>query len=244
MRTFLSKSGTLYCVAMPIGNPRDITLRALDILGQASLIACEDTRTAKEALGSLGIRPPRLLSYFEHNEEQRSAQILEVLQSGQDVALVSEAGTPTISDPGFRLVRACVEAGVHVVPIPGACAAVTAISASGLPTDRFLFVGFPPKKGGKFQRFLERWLMPGVTTVFYVPARKLEELITGVAARTPSADIVVARELTKTYEEFLRGKAADIMKLLAENPPRGECTVLVRPQEESEVEGDEEGSEG
>lgn len=232
MRSFLPTCGTLYCVAMPIGNPRDITLRAMDILGQVSLIACEDTRSAKEALAALGIRPPRLLSYFEHNEEFRSTQVVEVLKAGQSVALISEAGTPTISDPGFRLVRACVEAGVPIVPLPGPCAAVTAISASGLPTDRFLFVGFPPKKGGKFQRFLERWLMPGVTTVFYVPARKLEELLTGVAGRTPTADVVVARELTKTYEEFLRGKPSELLSHLEQNAPRGECTVLVRPQED------------
>lgn len=223
-------SGTLYCVAMPIGNPRDITLRALDVLGQVSLIACEDTRTAKEALGQLGIQPPRLLSYFEHNELFRTQQILEVLQSGKDVALISEAGTPTISDPGFRLVKACVDAGLKVAPVPGACAAISALSVSGLPTDRFLFVGFPPKKGGKLQRFVGTWLLPGVTTVFYVPARNLLDLLGVVDSLHPNADIVVGREITKGYEEFRRGTASQLTVSFTQDPPRGECTVLARPQ--------------
>ncbi len=205
-------------------------MRALDVLAQVELIACEDTRTAREVLGGLGIRAPRLLSYFEHNEMARTHQILEILHSGKDVALISEAGTPTISDPGYRLVRACVEAGVQVVPLPGACAAVAALSVSGLPTDRFLFVGFPPKKGGKLQRFLERWLMEGVTTVFYVPARKLDELLKAITLRFPEADVVVGREITKGYEEFRRGTTAQLVQSYASDPARGECTVLVRPQ--------------
>lgn len=223
-------SGTLYCVAMPIGNPRDITLRALDVLGQVALVACEDTRTAKDALSQLGIQSPRLLSYFEHNEVFRTHQILEVLQSGKDVALISEAGTPTISDPGYRLVKACVDAGVRVAPVPGACAAISALSVSGLPTDRFLFVGFPPKRGAKLQRFVQKWLLAGVTTVFYVPARNLLDLLSTISPLHPDAELVVGREITKGYEEFRRGTPQELTLSFSQDPARGECTVLVRPQ--------------
>jgi 16S rRNA (cytidine1402-2'-O)-methyltransferase len=223
---------------MPIGNPRDITLRAVDVLGAVQIVACEDTRTAKEALAALGIRPPRLISYFEHNEQDRTHQLVELLKAGNDVALISEAGTPGISDPGYRLVSACVANDIKVVPIPGANAAVTAMCASGLPPDRFLFVGFPPKKGARFQRFLASWMLPGVTTMFYLPARRMDEFALAMTTIAPTATVVVARELTKTYEEFVRGTPAEIRDHYAANPPRGECTILVRPAEQDEAENE------
>jgi 16S rRNA (cytidine1402-2'-O)-methyltransferase len=218
-------SGTLYCVALPIGNPEDLTLRAAATLRRTPYLACEDTRSAGRLLAGLGIAGPRLLSLFEHNEARRLDQVVAILRAGQDVALISEAGTPTISDPGYRLVARCVEEGIAVVPIPGACAAVAALSASGLPTDRFLFLGFPPRKGSKLARFMQAVVEPQRTAVVYLPARRVPEFLEDLAGRAPEAQVVIARELTKTWEEFIRGTA----RLLAQGVPalRGECTLVI-----------------
>jgi len=217
---------TLYVVATPIGNGADISARALDVLRKVSMVACEDTRTARVLLAILGVPAPQLISLFEHNEEARVAQVVAALEDGRDVALISEAGTPTISDPGYRLVNRCIERGIRVSPIPGPCAAIAALCASGLPTDRFLFLGFAPKKGGKLAEFVAEAVAPARTSIMYVPARKAPDLVSAIAAAAPQARVVVARELTKTFEEFLRGKPAEVLALLTAEKLRGEVIVL------------------
>jgi 16S rRNA (cytidine1402-2'-O)-methyltransferase len=219
--------GRLFCVATPIGNLGDITLRALEILRSVDTVACEDTRTAGRLLAHLDIRGKRFLSYHDHNEARRAGQILALLHQGQDVALISEAGTPTISDPGYRIVSRCAEEGVTVVPVPGACAAIAALCASGLPTDRFLFLGFPPKKGGKLRRFLDQALEPQRTAILYLPMRRLPSLLEEIAQRAPLTRAVVARELTKIHEQFARGTVTEILDGMEEIPQRGECTLLL-----------------
>jgi len=219
--------GRLFCVATPLGNPGDLTPRAAQILGDVSVIACEDTRTAGRLLSQLRIRGPRLLSLFEHNEMRRVDQILTLLEEGHDVALISEAGTPTISDPGYRLVSRCAEEGVPIVPLPGPCAAVAALAVSGLPTDKFLFLGFPPRKGGKLKTFLDRATQVELTTIIYLPVRRLPGFLEQLRARAPVARVVVAREMTKRFEEFLRGTPAQLLALLEGRSLKGECTLVV-----------------
>ncbi len=230
-----SSPGTLYCVATPLGNPQDITLRAMDILARVELVACEDTRHAGLLLHRLAVEhKPRLVSVFEHNEQRRIPEILRVLEQGMDVALISEAGTPTISDPGYRLVRQCINEGIPVVPVPGPCAVTAALSASGLPTDRFLFLGFPPRKGSRLTRFVRWATQPGLTSVVYLPARRMEEFLGLLEATAPEARVVVAREMTKGWEEFLRGTPGELLEPVRERPNRGavalmkgECTLVI-----------------
>lgn len=221
------QTGTLFCVATPIGNIKDISPRAVEVLRSVSYIACEDTRSTVRLLSSLSIRPPRLLSFFEHNESRRAVEIVGLLKQGNDVALISEAGTPTISDPGYRLVALCAAEKIPITPIPGPCAAIAALCASGLPTDRFLFLGFPPRKGAKLARFMEQALQPGRTSVFYLPARRVGGMLTAIGERSPEAKVVIARELTKTYEEFLRGTPLELAALLKDRTLKGECTLVV-----------------
>ena len=220
-------TGTLYVIATPIGNIRDMPPRGVDVLQSVDWVACEDTRSAGRLLSALSASGAKLLSCFEHNEERRTGQILELLRRGEDVALVSEAGTPTVSDPGYRLVSRCVEEGLTVSPVPGPCAAVAALSASGLPTDRFIFLGFPPKKGSKLDSYLTEAVAPARTAVCYLPARRGPAFLEKLAERAPNAQVVVARELTKTYEEFLRGSPGELLQLLSDRQLRGECTVLI-----------------
>jgi len=222
-----SAPGRLYIVATPIGNLKDISARAIEVLQSVTCIACEDTRTALNLLGRLSIKPPRLVSFFEHNEQRRAEQIISLLKQGSDVALISAAGTPTISDPGFRLVERCVAEGIPLTPIPGPCAAIAALCASGLPTDKFLFLGFPARKGTKLSLFLDRVVEPERTCVFYLPARRLAEILDALDHRAPAARVVIARELTKPYEEFLRGTPAQLSASLAGRDIKGECTVVV-----------------
>lgn len=219
--------GTLWVIAMPLGNMGDLSPRARSTLEQVEHVACEDTRSAAQALSSLGIKPPRLISLFEHNESRKVGAILQILRDGHDVALISEAGTPTISDPGFRLVCACLDEDLPVSPVPGPSAAIAALSASGLPSDRFLFVGFPPRKKGKLNSYLDDVCHPARTAICYVPARRLPEVVSGVADRAPQARLVLARELTKRYEQFLRGTPGVLLEHFDADPPRGECTLLV-----------------
>jgi 16S rRNA (cytidine1402-2'-O)-methyltransferase len=220
-------SGRLYCVATPIGNLQDMTLRAVEVLRSVDAVACEDTRSAGRLFSHLDISRPRFISMFEHNEPGRVKQLLEMLKSGKDIAIISEAGTPTISDPGYRLVAACVEADIEVIPVPGACAAVAALSASGLPTDRFLFLGFPPRKGAKLRRYLEQALFPARTSVCYLPARRWPGFLERVNEEAPGTRVVVARELTKVYEEFIRGTARELFESADQLTLKGECTVLL-----------------
>jgi len=220
-------AGTLYVVATPIGDVGDISPRAVEILSSVEFVACEDTRSAGRLLSAVSASGAKLLSCFEHNEERRTAQILDLLERGADVALVSEAGTPTVSDPGYRLVSSCVAEGFRVSPIPGPCAAVAALSASGLPTDRFIFLGFPAKKGAKLDTFIAEAIAPARTSVCYLPARRVPSFLEKLAQRAGDAQVVIARELTKTYEEFLRGNPETLLQTLEGRTLRGECTLLV-----------------
>ena len=220
----------LYLVATPIGNLEDITLRALRVLKEADRIACEDTRQTQKLLNHFDIATPTI-SYHQHNEQSRTVELIALLQQGGRVAVVSDAGTPAFSDPGLDLVRAAVAAGVPVIPIPGANAALSALVASGLDTDRFLYVGFLAAKPGARRTELETLAsgLPGLTLVIYeAPHRILETLADVEAVWGNSVRVVVARELTKLHEEFLRGTVADIRQSLsARDRVRGEIVLLI-----------------
>ena len=227
----ISFAGKLYVVATPIGNLSDVTLRAIETLKAAAIIACEDTRRTRKLLSHLGIATPKLVSLHEHNEERRLDGLRETLLAGTDVVLASDAGTPTVSDPGYRLVAACIAADITVVPIPGPCAAVAALSASGLPTDRFLFLGFPPHKKSKLDAYLDEALLTGRTSLLYTPLRRVPKLLERMALRAPEAQVVIGRELTKIHEQFIRGTVAELLEGIEQMPMKGECTIAVyRPK--------------
>ena len=218
--------GTLYVVAVPIGNLEDITVRAQRILGEVDLVACEDTRRTGKLFELLAIMRPILVSLFDHNEARRTPQILDAMRSGSSVALVSDAGTPTISDPGYRLVSAAIAEDLPVVPIPGACAVTTALCAAGLPTNQFRFMGFAPAKGGALTRFLAETSAVRETLIFYVGPHHLERfLASAVEQLGPDRPAVICRELTKRFEEFRRGRLAE----LSADPGviRGEIVVVI-----------------
>jgi 16S rRNA (cytidine1402-2'-O)-methyltransferase len=219
-------AGRLYVVGTPIGNLEDITLRALRVLGEVAAIACEDTRQTIKILNRYGIKKP-LISYFQPREGQRIPEILGLLEAGRDVALVSDAGTPGISDPGFPLIREALKVGVAVVPIPGPSAVTASLSAAGLPTHRFLFVGFPPPKAAALRRFLEDLAAENATLVFYLPTRKLSLFLAAVVEVLGDRRVVAARELTKVHEEFLRGSASELAAAIGGRELKGEATVLV-----------------
>ncbi len=224
-------TGTLYIVATPIGNLEDITLRALRTLREADLIACEDTRQTRKLLDHAGISKPAV-SYHDHNESERAAELIAKLEAGMKIALVSDAGTPLISDPGYRLVTAAVDAGIPVVPIPGACAAVAALSASGLPPDSFRFCGFLPPKSSQRRKFLEDLKSETGTLIFYEAPHRVLNALEDIEAVMGGRRVVLARELTKIHEEFLRGTAAEIRAQLGERAVvRGEITILVGKRE-------------
>lgn len=218
--------GTLYVVATPIGNLEDVTLRALRVLKEAAAIACEDTRRTSQLLARYEIRS-RLISHYQPREGARIPMLIGLLKEGRDVALVSDAGTPAISDPGFRLVREAVREGIRVVPIPGPSAVTAALSAAGLPTHRFLFAGFPPPKAEGLRKALAGLADQDATLVFYLPGRKLETFLEAVLAGLGDRPVVVARELTKIHEEFLRGTAATLLAEAKGRVFKGELTVLV-----------------
>ncbi|TRX76276.1 16S rRNA (cytidine(1402)-2'-O)-methyltransferase [Pseudomonas mangiferae] len=221
--------GTLYVVATPIGNLDDITARALRILGEVALVAAEDTRHSSRLMQHFGIRTP-LVACHDHNEREQGGQILARLQAGDDVALVSDAGTPLISDPGFHLVRQVRAAGVRVVPVPGACAVIAALSAAGLPSDRFIFEGFLPAKTTARRTRLEHIKEESRTLIFYeAPHRLLETLHDMAAIFGDARQAVLARELTKTFETLKGAPLAELCDWVAAdaNQQRGECVVLV-----------------
>jgi 16S rRNA (cytidine1402-2'-O)-methyltransferase len=220
----------LYLVATPIGNLEDITLRAIRVLKQADLIACEDTRQTQKLLNHYGVETPTI-SYHEHNEASRAAELIEKLAHGARIAVVSDAGTPSISDPGFRLVSLAIERGVRVVPVPGPAAFVAALIASGIPIDSFSFRGFLPAKSGARRRELERIRNGTERTLFYeAPHRIRETLEDMVAVLGANRQIVIARELTKIHEEFLRGTAAEVLQIVkARGDIKGEITLLIGP---------------
>jgi 16S rRNA (cytidine1402-2'-O)-methyltransferase len=221
-------SATLYLIATPIGNLEDITLRALRTLRECDVIAAEDTRRTGQLLNYFGISRP-LLSYFRFNEAKRSEEILERLARGEKVALVTDAGTPGISDPGERVVRAAVAAGFRVEPVPGACAFVAALTASGLSTDEFHFIGFLPVKSGQRRKKLESLREVPGTLAFYESPYRIEKLLAELNEIFPTATVVLARELTKKFEEFLRGTPAELIELTKKRSLKGEFVVLVNP---------------
>jgi 16S rRNA (cytidine1402-2'-O)-methyltransferase len=220
-------SGTLYIVATPIGNLEDITVRALRILKEVDLIACEDTRHTRKLLDHYGVRT-RTVSYHEHNEYERSAELVERLRAGESVALVSDAGTPLISDPGFRLVTQALAGGVPVVPVPGASAILSAVAAAGLPTDCFYFGGFLPAKASHRRRALEDVKALGCTLVFYEAPHRIGEALADIAEVLGERELVLAREITKIHEEFLRGTASKVLEQVLSRPvARGEMTIVI-----------------
>jgi 16S rRNA (cytidine1402-2'-O)-methyltransferase len=220
-------SGTLYVVATPIGNLEDITYRAVRILGQVNWVACEDTRQTRKLLDHYKIQTPQI-SYHEHNEIDRARELCSRLLAGESGALVSDAGVPLISDPGYRLVHSAVGAGIVVQPIPGPSAALAALSASGLPTDSFHFAGFLPPKPGQRVHALEALKHEHATLIFYEAPHRLLEAIADIRTVLGDRDIVVARELTKIHEEFLHGTASEIEETLKDRENiKGEVTLLV-----------------
>jgi 16S rRNA (cytidine1402-2'-O)-methyltransferase len=216
---------TLYLVATPIGNLEDITARAVRVLGGVDLIAAEDTRQTRKLLNHLNIQP-RLTSYFEHNKLSKLGSILDVLERG-DVALVSDAGTPALNDPGYMLVRAVLEAGHQVSPIPGPSAPVAALVASGLPTDRFPYLGYLPRKSADRRRQLEEIRQLPFTLVYLETPHRLSAALDDLIAILGDRQVAVARELTKIYEEIFRGTISEAAAHFDETPPRGEITLVV-----------------
>ena len=220
-------AGTLYLIATPIGNLEDITHRAVRLLGQVDVIACEDTRHTKKLLGHYGINT-RTISYHEHNERERSMELIERLKSGADVAVVSDAGTPGISDPGFRLARIAIDCDVQVVPVPGASALISALVASGLPTDEFFFGGFlPARSGARRARLAELRSLPA-TLIFYEGPHRIAATLKDALEILGERQAVVARELTKMHEEIARGSLSELAaRFSSPESARGEMVLII-----------------
>jgi 16S rRNA (cytidine1402-2'-O)-methyltransferase len=219
--------GTLYVVATPIGHRDDITIRALNILSRVDLIAAEDTRKTRRFLERHGITGS-FISYHEHNEKERTPQILTKLHNGASIALVSNAGTPTVSDPGYRLINSAAGNDVSIVPVPGASAAAAALSVAGLPTDAFTFAGFLPKKKAKRLKLLDELVQEPRTLIFYESPNRIQTLINEIIDTMGDRYGVMAREMTKLHEEFIRGRLSEILQVLAARSGiKGECTLLV-----------------
>ena len=216
----------LYIVSTPIGNLKDITLRAIEVLKSVDLIAAEDTRHTKILCNEYGVTAP-LTSCFEHNEDSKAKRILELLKEGKNIALVSDAGTPGISDPGFRLVRFAKENGVPITVIPGACAAIAALSLSALPTDRFAFLGFMPVKPGARRKKIEEAARIGGTVIFYESPHRILKSLKDIEEVLGDPVVVVARELTKKFEERLEDKASALLAHFTQHAPLGEFVVLL-----------------
>lgn len=219
--------GSLYLVATPIGNLADITHRALQVLREVDVIACEDTRHTRKLLQHYGV-DARTVSYHEHNEQQRTRELIELLQQGSDVALVSDAGTPVVSDPGYRLVRAAIENGIAVVPLPGPSALLSALIAAGLPTDEFFFGGFlPARSGARRARLNELRSVPG-TLIFYEAPHRLASSLKDAHEILGEREAAVARELTKIHEEIRRGRLSELSQHYSTvEQPRGEIVLLI-----------------
>lgn len=237
-----SKPGPgLYLVATPIGNLDDITLRALKLLTGADVIACEDTRVTGKLLSLLGIQPAALVAYHEHNAARAGPLLVERLRQGQAVALVSDAGTPLLSDPGYRLVAACLAEGLPVTSLPGPSAALTALQLSGLPCDRFLFAGFLPSKAGARRSALAELAAVPATLILYEAPHRVAETLADMASVLGPRPAAVARELTKLYEEVRRGSLTELAAAYGvEGPPKGELVVVVGPPAEAEPAGADE----
>src|SRR5437660_5169412 len=221
--------GKLYLVATPIGNLEDVSLRGLRILQEAHMVACEDTRHTQILLRKHDIRAKHLTSYTEFNHRRKSAELIGQMDRGWDVALVTDAGTPGLSDPGEQLVAAAIAAGHDVVPIPGPAAAIAALVASGLPTREVTFVGFPEKKSGARKRELAELLATGRTVVVYESPFRVGALLSVLAGIAPHARVAVAREMTKVHEEVVRGTASELAARYASERPKGEIPVVIEP---------------
>ena len=218
--------GTLFIVATPIGNLSDISARALEVLRDVDRIACEDTRHTAKLLNHYGIQTPTL-SYHEHNEKEKAPELVEALLKGSRLALVTDAGTPLVSDPGFRLVQKAADAGVPVVPIPGASAVLAALMVSGLATDEFRFCGFLPPKVGARRTRLASLKEETCTLIFFEAPHRISETLADVEAELGDRPAVVAREVTKMHEEFLRGTLSELRGRLAGTEPKGEITLVI-----------------
>jgi 16S rRNA (cytidine1402-2'-O)-methyltransferase len=233
-KKLLPPGPALYVVGTPIGNLEDITLRALRVLQQVDVIACEDTRRTQKLLDHYAIHT-RTVSYHEHNEQTRAAELVVDLEAGARIAIVTDAGTPGISDPGYRLITLAVRHHIPVIPIPGPAAFVTALVASGLPTDSFSFDGFLPAKQGQRRTALEALRTAQRTAIFYEAPHRIEETLSAlVAVLGPTRHVVIAREVTKLHEEFLRGRASDLLERVREHPLKGEITLLIAKPDDTE----------
>ncbi|MEW6557292.1 MAG: 16S rRNA (cytidine(1402)-2'-O)-methyltransferase [Elusimicrobiota bacterium] len=225
------KSGVLYVVATPIGNLKDITFRAVEVLKAVDLIACEDTRRTKILLSAYNISKP-LTSFYEQNRFTKIPFLIDELKKDKNIAIVSEAGTPGISDPGFFLVQKAIEENISVVPVPGVSAIIASLSASGLPSDDFIFWGFLPRKSNKIKKIFEKFAGLNKTIIFYESPYRLKNTLSIISKIMPAnTDIVIARELTKKFEEFIRGKLSEIEYKLPEKI-LGEITVLISKKHE------------
>ncbi|HDZ25003.1 hypothetical protein LCGC14_1199630 [marine sediment metagenome] len=222
----LKPSGDLYVVATPIGNLEDLTFRALRTLREVSVIVCEDTRWTRKLLNKYSIKK-KLISYYHPKENQKIPQIISLLKQGKDVALVTDSGTPGISDPGYPLIREAITQGIKIIPIPGPAAITAALSAAGLPTHRFLFLGFLPPKKEATKKLLVSLKNEKATLVFYLPTRKLLSFLDLTRETIGNRQIVIAREMTKIYEEFLRGTTEELLKKLEDKKLKGEATILI-----------------
>lgn len=218
----------LYVVPTPIGNLDDITIRAVRVLGEVDVIAAEDTRHSGMLLKHLGISKP-MLSFHEHNEAARTRELVGRLGRGESVALITDAGMPSVSDPGFCLVRACARAGLGLTVLPGPCALVTALAGSGFPTHAFFFGGFLPVKSGRRANAIGDALLRSETAIFYESPHRLLRSLSEIADRAPDREVCVARELSKKFEEYRRGAAADLILHYEAHPPKGEIVLLIAP---------------
>jgi 16S rRNA (cytidine1402-2'-O)-methyltransferase len=225
-----NNKGILYVVATPIGNLEDLTFRALKVLKSVHAIACEDTRETIKLLNHYHIKK-RLISYFHPKEKQKIPLIIGLLKEGKNVALVSDAGTPGLSDPGFPLIREALKNRMKIVPIPGPSAVTTALPVSGLPTHRFLFLGFPPVKKTATQKLLTSLKDETSTLVFYLPTRKIPNFLTLINDVLGPRKIVIAREMTKVYEQFIRGTSNEILEKIDSMTLKGETTLLIEGSE-------------
>ena len=233
MSDISNKTGELYVVTTPIGNMEDITIRALKTLAQVDLVAAEDTRHTGKLLEHHGIKN-NLISYHEHNEKARTPVLIHRLETGSSIALVTNAGTPTVSDPGYRLVKKAIANDIRVIPIPGVSAVITAVSAAGLPTDAFVFAGFPARKKSKRLEQLKALAHDNKTLIFYESPGRILSLMEEIMSVMGNRYCVLCREMTKLHEEFLRGLLSEIMDALNQRPAvKGECTLLVKGSEKN-----------
>lgn len=227
----------LYIVATPIGNLQDMSQRAIEVLKEADVIACEDTRVTKKLFSLLGISLHKtFITLHDHNEDEQAQKIIDCVLAGQSVAQVSDAGSPLISDPGYKLIKKCKEAGIYITTLPGCCALISAIQLSGLPTNRFMFVGFIPNKDKARMDLFAKYKNLDATLIFYETAPRLLKTLTAAKEVFGNREMSVAREISKVYEECQTASAEDLIEFYTQNPPKGEMVFMVSPATEEEKE--------